>query len=157
MTLLFSLLTVMGRLTEMNKIALLVLFMLFAFCSMTLADVVTTFDGSVFEGERVKSKSSERFKVAEGTVLIVDMWIISIEDRKPTADERGRLLRFKTERYDVTWESNSMTPLEVDVLSSFWDGIDQGLSDEACVKNAAEKFNLPPIIVEMIVGKAPMW
>ncbi len=140
----------------MNKLSLLVLVMVFAFCGTSLADVITTFDGSVFEGERVKEKSSRRFKVAGGTVLVVDMWIVSIEDRKPTADERGRLLRFKTERYDVTWESNSMPPLEVDVLNSFWDDIDQGLSDEASVKNAAEKFNVPQLIVEMIVGKAPM-
>ena len=140
----------------MNKLSLLVLVMVFAFCGTSLADVITTFDGSVFEGERVKEKSSRRFKVAGGTVLIVDMWIVSIEDREPTADERKRLLRFKTERYDVTWESNSMPPLEVDVLNSFWDDIDQGLSDEASVKNAAEKFDVPQLIVEMIVGKAPM-
>ncbi len=140
----------------MNRIALLVLFIIFPFSGKGLADVITLYDGSVFEGERVKEKSSRRYKVADGTVLIVNMWIVSIEDREPTADEKARLIRFKTERYDVTWESNSMTPLEVDVLNLFWDDIEQGLSDEACVKNAAEKFNLPQIIVEMIVGKAPM-
>ena len=140
----------------MNRIALLVLFLLFAFCSTGLTDVITLYDESVFEGERVKEKSSRMYKVADGTVLIVNMWIVSIEDREPTADEKARLIRFKTERYDVTCKSNSMTPLEVDVLDSFWDDIDQGLSDEACVKNAAEKFNLSPIIVDMIIGKAPM-
>lgn len=140
----------------MNRITLLVLFLLLAPCGTGHADVITTFDGSVFEGQRVKEKSSRMFKVAGGTVLIVNMWIVSIEDREPTADEKKRLLRFKTERYDVTWESNSMPPLEVDVLSSFWDDIEQGLSDEACVKNAAEKFNVPQIIVELIVAKAPM-
>ncbi len=35
----------------MNRVTLLVLFMLFAFCGSGLADVITLSEGSVFEGE----------------------------------------------------------------------------------------------------------
>ncbi len=136
----------------MNKLTLLVLFMLFAPCSTTLADVVTTFDGSVFEGEVVeKHEAMTTFKVADGTVGIGNTDIVSIEDRKPTADEKARLIRFKTERYDVTFESGSVTPFEEELMNLYYSDLDQDLSSETRVKILAEKFNLPPIIVQHII------
>ena len=145
----------------MDKIALLVLFMLFAPCGTGLADVITLRDGSICEGELVKKQEGLRdkvFKVAGGTVSLgypdLSGAIVSIEDREPTADEKARLIRFKTERYDVTLESESFTPFEGDVIDLYWgDSWGRGLSSEAIEKILAEKFNLPQIIVVLILNK----
>ena len=129
----------------MNKITLLVLFMLFAFCGSGLADVITLSEGSVFEGEPGEKKEAMTwFKVVDGTVGIGNRKIVSIEDRKPTADEKARLIRFKTERYDVTIESFSVTPFEEDLMDLYYSGLDQDLSSETRIKVLAEKFNMPP-------------
>lgn len=136
----------------MNKIALLVLFMLFAFCGSGLADVITLSEGSVFEGEPGEKKEAMTwFKVVDGTVGIGNRKIVSIEDRKPTADEKARLIRFKTERYDITIESFSVTPFEEDLMDLYYSGLDQDLSSETRIKVLAEKFNMPPIIVQEII------
>jgi hypothetical protein len=154
---LFSLLTVIGGVTEMNKLTLLVLLMLLAPCGTSHADVIILNDGSVFEGEVVeKDEIGTVFSVAGGTFGMLGSKIVSIEDRKPTADEEPRLIRFKTERYDVTMESLSVTPFEEDLIRLYFGCLAQDQSDEACRKALAEKFNMPPIIVQEILG-SKMW
>ncbi len=141
----------------MNRITLLVLFMLFAFCGAGLADVITLNDGSVFEGEVVeKDEVGTVFRVAGGTFGLLESKIVSIEDREPTADEKARLIRFKTERYDVTMEALSVTPFEEELIRLYFGCLAQDLSDEACRKMLAEKFNLPPIVVQEVLG-SKMW
>ncbi len=136
----------------MNRATLLVFFMMFAFCSTSLADVITLNEGSVFEGEPVeKDEGWTVFRVAEGTVGMGDENIVSIEDRKPTADEKARLIRFKTERYDATYESDFVTPFEEDVMRLYVFGCYKKLSEKTCVEILAEKFDLPPIIVWWIL------
>jgi hypothetical protein len=141
----------------MKRVTLLVLFMVFAFCGTSVADVIILNEGSVFEGEVVeKDEVGTVFGVAGGTFGILESKIVSIEDRKPTADEKARLIRFKTERYDVTMESLSATPFEEELIRLYFGCLGQDLSDEACRKTLAEKFNLPPIIVQEIIG-SKMW
>jgi hypothetical protein len=136
----------------MNRVTLLVLFVVSAFCGTSTADVITTWDGSVFEGELGEKKEAMTwFKVVDGTVGIGNRKIVSIEGRKPTADEKARLIRFKTERYDVTNESFSVTPFEEDLMDLYYSGLDQDLSSETRIKILAEKFNMPPIIVQEIL------
>ncbi len=144
----------------MNKIALLVLFMLFAFCGTSTADVITTWDGSVFEGERSGNKEHPTvFIVAEGIISLPDEAIVSIEDREPTEEERARLLRFSTERYDVDVESTVMdgwiTPFEERVVDAFDALADKNpdMSNREIIRRVAKEFNLPPIIVYIIGAK----
>ncbi len=162
MTLLFSSLTVIRGVTEMNKMALLVLFMLFAFCrtshaheidlNVTMLDVITLNDGSVFEGRQVRKDEVETmFRVADGIVGIKSTDIVSVELRNPTADEKARLIRFKTERYDATYESDFVTPFELDVVRLYVFGCEGKLPEKTCVKILAEKLDLPPIIVQWIL------
>jgi hypothetical protein len=126
--------------------------MVFAFCGISHADVITLSEGSVFEGELGEKKEAMTwFKVVDGTVGIGNTDIVSIEDRKPTADEKARLIRFKTERYDITIESFFVTPFEEDLMDLYYSGLDQDLSSETRIKILAEKFNLPPIIVQEII------
>ena len=138
----------------MNKIALLVLFMLFAFCGTSHADVVTLADGSVFEGTVYEEDQlGYSFRVDGGIIVLLHPFVVSVENRTPTENERGRLIRFKTKRYDVTEESaDSMTIYEEDVLEESRRNSDT--FDDAHVKIVAEKLDLPPIIVEMIFIKA---
>ena len=113
MTLLFSLLTVIRELTEMNRVTLLVLFLLFAPCGTSHADVVTLAEGSVFEGTVYEEDQlGYSFRVDGGIIVLLHPFVVSVENRTPTENERGRLIRFKTKRYDVTEESaDSMTPM----------------------------------------------
>jgi hypothetical protein len=138
----------------MNRVTLLVLFLLFAPCGTSHADVITLEDGSVFEGKLDEKKEAMTwFKVVDGTVGLGDEKVVSVEDRKPTTDEKARLIRFKTERYDVTEESaDSMTLYEEEVLEESRRNSDT--FDDAHVRIVAEKLDLPPIIVEMIFIKA---
>ncbi len=145
----------------MKKALFLPFIMIFLFCGTSHADVITLKDGSICEGELVEKEEGIRekvFKVADGTVSLgypdLSGAIVSIEDRKPTADEKARLIRFKTERYDVTLESDSLTPFEEDLIDLFWgDSWGRDLSGEAVEKILAERFNLPPIIVVLILNK----
>jgi hypothetical protein len=126
--------------------------MLFAFCGSGLADVITLSEGSVFEGEPGEKKEAVTwFKVVDGTVGIGNRKIVSVEDRKPTAEEKARLIRFKTERYDITIGSSFVTPFEEDLMDLYYSGLDQDLSSEIRIKVLAEKFNMPPIIVQEII------
>ena len=135
------------------KTAIFLLFtVMFLSCSTSVADVITLKDGSVFEGELGEKKEAITwFKVVDGTVGIGNRKIVSIEDRKPTADEKARLIRFKTERYDITIESFFVTPFEEELMDLYYSGLDQDLSSETRIKILAEKFNMPPIIVQEII------
>ncbi|MCP4366119.1 MAG: hypothetical protein GY800_12600 [Planctomycetes bacterium] len=135
------------------KNAIFLLFpLIFLSCSTSVADVITLNDGSVFEGELGEKKEAMTwFKVVDGTVGIGNTDIVSIEDRKPTADEKARLISFKTERYDVTIESFFVTPFEEELMDLYYSVLDQDIPSEARVKVLAEKFNLPPIIVQEII------
>ena len=141
----------------MKKLTLLVLLMLLAPCGTSHADVIILNDGSVFEGEVVeKDEVGTVFSVAGGTFGVLGSKIVSIEDRKPTADEEPRLVRFKTERYDVTLQSDSMTPFEEEVVTESNAVLDENpdISDKAITGILAQDFNLPTIIVDMILFKA---
>ncbi len=136
----------------MKKALFLPFIMIFLFCGTSLADVITLNDGYVFEGEVVeKDEGWTMFRVADGTVDIENTDIVSVEDRKPTADEKARLIRFKTERYDATYESDFVTPFEEDVMRLYVFGCYKKLSEKTCVKILAEKLDLPPIIVRWIL------
>ena len=128
--------------------------LIFLSCSTGLADVIILKDGSVFEGEVFeKDEGWTVFRVADGTAGLGGERVVSIEDKKPTADEKARLIRFKTGRYDVTEESaDSMTIYEEEVLEESRRNSDT--FDDAHVRMVAEKLDLPPIIVEMIFIKA---
>ncbi len=142
----------------MNRATLLVFFMVFAFCGTSLADVITTFDGSVFEGELTRKDKEEDTMVFATTDGKVAMWysdVVAIEDRVLTVDEGARLLNFKTEDYDVTLGYAYTTPLEervteeVDVLAEQ----DPDMSYKTRLRLVGEQFNLPPIIVSTILYK----
>ncbi len=141
----------------MYRTTFLVLFMLFTSCVTGMADVITAWDGSVFEGEVVQTKKDWlMIKVSGGTVGMPDEAVVSIKDRELTADESSRLVKFKTERYDVTLQSDSMTPFEEEVVTESNAVLDEDpdISDKAITKVLAQDFNLPTIIVDMILFKA---
>ena len=141
----------------MNRITFLVLFMVFAFCGTGIADVITLWEGSIFEGELVERKKDfVMLKVPEGPVGMPDEAVATIEDRVPTADEKAKSLRFKTERYDVTLQSDSMTPFEEEVIAETRVLLDEDpdMSDETITRITSEKFDLPTVIVNMILFKA---
>jgi hypothetical protein len=122
-----------------------------------MADVITTWDGSVFEGEVVKTKKDWlMIKVPGGTVGMPDEAVVSIKDRELTADESSRQVKFKTERYDVTLQSDSTTPFEEEVVTESNAVLDENpdISDKAITGVLAQDFNLPTIIVDMILFKA---
>lgn len=142
---------------EMYRTISLVLFMLFTSCVTGMADVITTWDGSVFEGEVVKTKKDWlMIKVPGGTVGMPDEAVVSIKDRELTADESSRQVKFKTERYDVTLQSDSTTPFEEEVVTESNAVLDENpdISDKAITGILAQDFNLPTIIVDMILFKA---
>lgn len=141
----------------MDRITFLVLFMVFAFCGTGTAAVITLWEGSIFEGELIeKKKDFVMLKVPEGTVGMPDEAVATIEDRVPTADEKAKSLSFKTERYDVTLQSDSMTPFEEEVIAETRVLLDEDpdMSDETITKITSEKFDLPTVIVNMILFKA---
>jgi hypothetical protein len=131
--------------------------MLFTSCVTGMADVITAWDGSVFEGEVVQTKKDWlMLKVSGGTVGMPDEAVVSIKDRELTADESSRQVKFKTERYDVTLQSDSMTPFEEEVVTESNAVLDENpdISDKAITGILAQDFNLPTIIVDMILFKA---
>ncbi len=133
------------------------MFMLFTSCVTGMADVITAWDGSVFEGEVVKTKKDFlMLKVPEGTVGMPNEAVVSIEERELTADESSRLVKFKTERYDVTLQSDSMTPFEEEVVVESNAVVDENpdMPDEAITGVLSQDFNLPTLIVDMILFKA---
>ena len=133
------------------------MFMLFTSCVTGMADVITAWDGSVFEGEVVQTKKDWLMvKVSGGTVGMPDEAVVSIKDRELTADESSRQVKFKTERYDVTLQSDSMTPFEEEVVTESNAVLDKDpdISDKAITGILAQDFNLPTIIVDMILFKA---
>ncbi len=133
------------------------MFMLFTSCVTGMADVITAWDGSVFEGVVVKTqKDWLMLKVPGGTVGMPDEAVVSIKDRELTADESSRLVKFKTERYDVTLQSDSLTPFEEEVVTESNAVLDENpdISDKAITGVLAQDFNLPTIIVDMILFKA---
>ena len=142
----------------MKKALYLPFIMIFLFCGTSLADVITTFDGSVFEGELTRKDKEDDTMVFATTDGKVAMWygdVVAIEDRVLTIDERAKLLKFKTEDYDVTLGYAYTTPLEervteeVDVLAEQ----DRDMSYKTRVRLVGEQFNLPPIIVSTIFYK----
>ncbi len=142
---------------EVKRVTFLVLFMMFAFCGTGIADMITTWDGSVFEGTLVKTKKDWlMLKVPEGTVGMPDEAVVAIEDREPTADESARLIKFKTDRYDVTLQSDSITPFEEEVVAESNITLDENpdMPGATITKILAEEFNLPTVIVDMILFKA---
>ncbi|MEE9583996.1 MAG: hypothetical protein V3W51_00805 [Candidatus Brocadiales bacterium] len=141
----------------MKKTIFLPFIMIFLSCGTGLADVITLWEGSVFEGELVKTeKDWVMFRIPEGSVGMPDEAVVTIEDREPTADEREKLIRFKTERYDVTIKSDSMTPFEEEVVAETIVLSDKNpdMPNETITKILAEEFNLPTMIVDMILLKA---
>ncbi len=140
----------------MNRITFLVLFMLFAPCGTSRADIISLSDGSIFEGEPTRKEGKWlMFRVAKGTVGMMGKYVASVEEREPTADERTKLLRFKTGRYDVTLKADFMTPFENEVMDEGFVLADENpdMSDETMTRILGEKFDIPPIIVDMIYDK----
>ncbi len=145
----------------MNRITLLVLFMLFAFCGTSHADVVTLAEGSVFEGTVYEEDQlGYSFRVDGGIIVLLHPFVVSVENRTPTENERGRLIRFKTKRYDVTiklgsLETGSLTPFEEEVMDELntLAGIEPAIPYPTILSLVAEKFNLPTIIVLLIDDK----
>ncbi len=141
----------------MKKTIFLPFIMIFLSCGTGLADVITLWDGSVFEGKLVKTeKDWVMFRIPEGSVGMPDEAVVTIEDREPTADEREKLIRFKTERYDVTIKSDSMTPFEEEVVAEtvVLSDKDPDMPNDTITRILAEEFNLPTMIVDMILLKA---
>ena len=133
------------------------MFMLLTSCVTGMADVITAWDGSVFEGEVVQTKKDWLMvKVSGGTVGMPDEAVVSIKDRELTADESSRQVKFKTERYDVTLQSDSLMPFEEEVVTESNAVLDEDpdISDKAITKVLAQNFNLPTMIVDMILFKA---
>ena len=145
----------------MNRATLLVLFMLFAFCGTSRADVVTLAEGSVFEGTVYEEDQlGYSFRVDGGIIVLLHPFVVSVENRTPTENERGRLIRFKTKRYDVTTklgslETGSLTPFEEEVMDelSTIASIEPAIPYPTILSLVAEKFNLPIIIVLLIDNK----
>ncbi|MHC4358833.1 MAG: hypothetical protein ACYSTQ_08570 [Planctomycetota bacterium] len=141
----------------MYRTTFLVLFMLFTTCVTGMADVITAWDGSVFEGDVVKTKRGWlMLKVPEGTVGMPDDAVVTIEERELMADESANLVKFKTEDYDVTLQSDSITPFEEEVVVESNAVLDENpdLPDEAITEVLAQNHNLPTVIVDMILFKA---
>ena len=140
----------------MKRATLLILFMLFAPCGTSVADVITLRDGSICEGTLFAEDEEGRFfKMDGGNVFFYFKDLVGIESRTPTENERARLIRFKTERYDVTHTGESMAPFEIEVEDEYHALKDRNpdMSYDSHEKLIAEKFNLPPIIVSMILEK----
>ncbi|MCP4366364.1 MAG: hypothetical protein GY800_13855 [Planctomycetes bacterium] len=141
----------------MYRTTFLVLFMLFTTCVTGMADVITAWDGSVFEGEVVKTKRGWlMLKVPEGTVGMPDDAVVTIEEREPTADESASLVKFKTEDYNVTLQADSVTPFEEELVVESNAILDENpdLPDEAITVMLSQNHGLPTLIVDMILFKA---
>ena len=140
----------------MKRVSFLVLFILFASCGTSRADVITTWDESIFEGSFVnETEDGKVFSVDSGTVFIYFQDLLGIENRTPTADERAKLISFKTGRYDVTNESETFTPFEDDVIGELYVSSEGNpdISDHSLARLVGQKYNLPPIIVELLMEK----
>jgi hypothetical protein len=142
--------------------------------------LVTLEDGSKFEGKIIPTDNRlvKKFGVKGGIVSIGEyedflFKVSKIEGRQTAESEKGALIEFKTDRYDVTEnsEGNSSSPLteyELEVA-----GYVQALLDEEirlneqmggdgespdigikCLKKAALHFNLPPAVAYQISLKA---
>lgn len=140
----------------MKRAFFLTFVMIFLSCEITLADVVTLWDGSVFEGIYIKDTDDGKvFSVDEGTVFFYFPDLLGVENRTPTENERARFISFRTGRYDVTDASEDLSSFEGQVVDEFYALAEQNpdMSDHPLDRLVGEKFNIPPIIVEMIVEK----
>ncbi|MCP4366118.1 MAG: hypothetical protein GY800_12595 [Planctomycetes bacterium] len=145
----------------MNKIALLVFFMVSTFCVTSHADVITLTDGSVFEGTVYEQEElGYSFSVDGGIVVLLRPFVASVENRTLTENERGRLIKFKTNRYDVTiklgsLETGQLTPFEEEVMGELTalTDVEPAIPYPTILSLVAEKFNLPVIIVLLIDDK----
>jgi hypothetical protein len=140
----------------MKRIVFLSFIVVLLSCQITLADVVTLWDGSVFEGSFVgETDDGKTFSVDGGTVFMYFVDLVAVEKRPPTEAERAKLVRFKTERYDLTNESDDFLPFEEEVITGLYatSAENQDMSDHDLARLVGGKFNVPPIIVELIMEK----
>lgn len=143
----------------MGRAVFLVFVLIFMSCCTSLADVITLRDGSIFEGNVIKeTEEGKTFGVGYGTVFIYFAHLISIENRTLRDDEMAKLISFKTDRYDVTNEAESFTPFEEGVADEYYALREKNpdMPSDSLERLVAERFNLPPIIVNIILDK-DMW
>ncbi len=119
-------------------------------------DVVTLWDGSVFEGSFIEeTEDGKAFSVDGGTVFMYFVDLVAVEKRPPTDVERAKLIRFKTERYDLTNESEVFSPFEEEVITELYATAEANpdISDHDLARLVGGKSNIPPIIAELIMEK----